>query len=282
MKSIILLLGITILLYSCQTNNTEDQYTEDDYIDVDTTAYYSETEDVNYEYEDTPLTNEEYAYPKLDYTNEPIAKTSSSEQKGLEKPKKIKNYSTKSKIYLDNPSFDIGDAAHSTAPFFWTNSCSFPYESPPDVHLSEKGIFGVKNKSKHGNQFLGLVTRVNNTYEAIFQKLMFPLKKDEKYTFSLYLAMSNSLHSFSKESMQEETFTVPSVLRVWGGEYECDQSYLIYESPTINQESWKKYKIAFTAQKDIKYIILEAFYTDANVPKNGNILIDNISPIIRK
>ena len=253
MKNItIYLLFLSILLFSCQSNQSQSEYLDEEYIDttIVDTLFIEDDTTMSYEYEESSL-------------------------------KKPKNYSTTSKIYLDNPSFDLGISGHSTTPLFWSNNCKFKHESPPDVHSSGSGHFYVSNKSIHGKQYLGLVTRKENTYESIFQKLTFPLKKDNRYSFSLFLAKSDTYISLSKANMKEMYYNKASVLRIWGGEKECDKSYLIYESSPVNHKNWKKYKIEFTAQKDIPYLSFEAFYTDANNPQNGNVLIDNISPIYK-
>ena len=94
--------------------------------------------------------------------------------------------------------------------------------------------------------------------------------------------------------MEEQVdFTTPIILRVWGGDnlnsyyninisnYSNVHPILLAETTLINHSEWKDYTFTFSPEVEINSIQLEAFY-DTGINKktpNGNILLDNLSPI---
>src|SRR5690606_19877691 len=70
-------------------------------------------------------------------------------------------------VKLENPSFE-DFPQHSRPPTGWTN-CGFFDESPPDVQPS--GAWGVFWPAMDGNTYLGMVTRENETYESVGQRM---------------------------------------------------------------------------------------------------------------
>src|SRR5688572_23738219 len=72
----------------------------------------------------------------------------------------------------------------------------FPAESPPDIHpVKPEGSFEVTMDPKDGMTYLGLVTRYNDSYEAVSQKLDKSLKKGHCYSLQGYLARSDQYKS---------------------------------------------------------------------------------------
>ena len=167
------------------------------------------------------------------------------------------------------------------APVQWF-SYDFENQSPPDVHPCNPPVFGVKNKPYHGQTYLGLVTRENKTYESVTQLLEKPFKKEECYSFSIYLAQSPNYESrvtWAKDKIVN--FTAPTVLHIWGGNKKNDDIELLVASPAVNHTDWKKYTLTFSPSKKIDHIIFEAYYPNESKPTNGHILLDNLSPITK-
>jgi len=52
---------------------------------------------------------------------------------------------------------------------------------------------------------------------------------------------------------------------------------MIFESPLIDDEEWKPFNFNFYPERDMKYIILEAYNPDKSKNNKGNILIDGLS-----
>ena len=165
-------------------------------------------------------------------------------------------------IYLSNASFE-GAPQDATVPVGW-----FPCElgTTPDIL---PGFWGVRKESSEGESYVGLITREDGTWESIGQRLKRPLKRKECYEMSLDLAHANVYDSYVDVIK----------VRVWGSTRKCSKDQLLFESPFIDHEDWKKYEFQFTTKAFINYIIIEAHYKEGSFSHRGNILVDNISPI---
>lgn len=190
----------------------------------------------------------------------------------------VNNAFSQSDIRLMNPSFE-GKAAHGTVPIFWKN-CANQNESPPDLHSSSQGFFGVRQAAFHGKTFVGMVTRDNDTWESIGQQLETPMLEATTYQFSIYLARSKQYISLTKTTRQEQNFNAAVTLRIWGSNYMDDRGQLLAESVPITNTDWNDFTFEFTPTEDWQYIILEAFYiNEDNFSYNGNLLLDYCSSI---
>lgn len=178
-------------------------------------------------------------------------------------------------IKLTNSSFeDI--PSHSSPPYGWKN-CGDVYESPPDV---QPGFFKVDKTAQKGKTYVGLVTRDNDTWEGLSQKLAKPIVAGKCYKFNIYLAKSTKYISLSKSSMKEENFNQAVRLRIWGGNSHCHQKEILAETGPINHAAWKRYKLEFNPKTKHDFIFIEAhFKKGAFFPYNGNLLVDNMSSI---
>jgi hypothetical protein len=165
-------------------------------------------------------------------------------------------------ITVLNPSFE-DQPSDATVPQGW-----FPCEefTTPDIL---PGYWGVYNEPREGNTYVGLIVRENNTWESIGQKLSKPLGQGGCYIFSIDLAHS-FIYAGYNQSIQ---------LRIWLGDNICQKGQLIYESPVLDNEEWKKYTIEFQPESNYKYIILEAYHKSTNQQIKGNLLMDNMSSI---
>ena len=185
-------------------------------------------------------------------------------------------------IVLINPSFE-GTPQHGNTPVGWID-CGWKNETPPDIQPAPQGFepfFGVTKKAFDGNTYLGIVTRDNDSYERVSQRLSQPLKKDRCYSFSIYLCRSLTYISASNtEPHLLKPFTTPIVFRIYGGDAYCHQKQLLAESSPVEYTVWKKFSFEFMPSSDLEYFELEAFYkTPVLMPYNGNILVDRASEI---
>jgi hypothetical protein len=179
---------------------------------------------------------------------------------------------------LRNPSFEEDKPAAGIEPDGWLNMGA-PGETPPDI---QPGFFDVQLKAQDGKTYLGLATRDNNTWEGVGQWLDGFLQKDSSYTFSLYLARSNSFISISRATQKEASYNAPTVLKIWGVNSTTQQEELLAESVPVSHSQWTLY--TFTLKPtvaDFDEINLMAYYAPGFEQKNGNLLIDNCSAIVK-
>ncbi len=179
-------------------------------------------------------------------------------------------------IFLNNPSFE-DMPRHSHQPIGWYD-CGFPGESKPDT---QPGAFDVTKAATDGDTYLGMVVRDNDTWEMVAQRLSAPIQSGQCYEFSIYLARSELYLSGTRDDTIPKNHTTPAKLRIWGGSGYCSKAELLAESSLIINTRWLEYNFKFEPKRTHTYILFEAFYkTPTLFPYNGNIILDNASPII--
>ncbi len=182
-------------------------------------------------------------------------------------------------IFLKNPSFE-GIPKHSTLPEGWSD-CGFSGESPADLHPNDN--FGVTAKAFHGNTYIGLVVRDNNTWESIGQELHQALKVGKEYAFQIMLSRSETYMSFSRKpsnANMQINYNTPTILRIWASQDGCTRDELLAISKPITHEDWQRYQFMLSPQEgEYSHLILEAYYS-GQYPLIGNLLIDDASNII--
>lgn len=181
-------------------------------------------------------------------------------------------------IKLSNPSFE-GPPGAAVLPPGWMD-CGFPGETPPDTHPGTiEPYFNVTQRPQHGNSFMGLVTRSNDTWESASTRLERSLEPGTCYSFNLYL--SRSTEYFSPISTGGLAFfTTPVIFRIWGGTTVCGKKELLGSTSVITHTRWVRYQFTFEPKSRVDYLILEAYYqTPVLFPYNGNVLVDNASVI---
>ncbi len=179
-------------------------------------------------------------------------------------------------IMLVNPSFeDLPRAGQQ--PNGW-NDCGPRGETPPDV---QPGWFGVTLAPSNGQSYLGLVVRDNETWEMVGQRLSRPLEQNQCYEFSIDLCRSLEYMSPTKTSQTFSSYATPARLIIWGGNSPCEKGEPLYETSIIQNTRWLTSNCRLSPKKGSwNYIMLEAYYkTPLLFPYNGNILVDNASPI---
>lgn len=198
-------------------------------------------------------------------------------------------------ITLANPSFEDIPRAGARGLFgikgwFDCGRIEFRNETPPDIHTENPNdpIFGVTKAASDGETYLGIVTRENETWESVSQKLDQPLEAGKCYTFSIDLARSETYFSSmgKDDSVSDQKKATPpskpAVLRIWGGVNYCPRNQLLAESVPITNTNWKTYTFEFTPNINTRAISLEAFYkTPVLDPYFGHILVDNASQIMQ-
>jgi outer membrane protein OmpA-like peptidoglycan-associated protein len=185
-------------------------------------------------------------------------------------------------IYLANPSFE-DFPRQGKAPRNWYD-CGFEGETPPDIQPSgnpSSAFFEVNQAAYEGNTYLGMVVRDNDTWEMVSQRLSAPLKAGVCYEFSVHASRSHSYVSQSRTTMEQANYATPARLRIWGGSGYCSRKELLAETGQIINTRWLQYDFRFEPQSTHTYIVIEAFYnTPTLFPYNGNVLVDNCSPIV--
>lgn len=183
----------------------------------------------------------------------------------------------KEEIRLLNASFEDVNKVGSP-PAGWYD-CGFPGETPPDVNPHPE--FLVNKPAQDGRTYLGLVTRDNDTWEGVSQRLERPLQTGKCYSFSLWACRSDTYRSPTKTTRKVEQFTQPVKLVIWGGNSSCDKAEKLGETPLINNVEWKKFDMKFKPGRSVQYIFIEAYYkTPLLFSYNGNVLVDNASSLV--
>lgn len=180
-------------------------------------------------------------------------------------------------LLLSNPSFE--DFPHHSQPPSGWYFCGPVGESPPDVHPN--GYFNVEHEAEHGDTYVGMVTRDNNSWECIGQLLETPLLPGTCYQFTIQLAQSQSYESVSRSTMDLAQFTNPIRLRLWGSNQNCTRTELLAQSGAVQHEKWTAHTFHFQPKQQLSHFLLEVYYYDtAHAPYNGNLLLDHAGPIL--
>jgi outer membrane protein OmpA-like peptidoglycan-associated protein len=188
-------------------------------------------------------------------------------------------------IRLRNPSFEDnpkrgGEALEGISGWFDCGKINFPAETPPDIHPN--GFWENNLPASDKRTYLGMVVRDNNTNESVSQRLDTMLVAGKCYKFSINLAKAEKYISRTRTTGEEANYTVPIVLRIWGGSGFCNEKELLGESAPVNNTSWQINTFEFKPKSNIRSITIEAYYkTPTLLPYNGNILVDGASDIVR-
>ncbi len=189
----------------------------------------------------------------------------------------LKNSSFENKIYaktlfIDEDSIDV-----------YTPKSWFMYQpnggNPPYVCSKDSSLWNIEHEANHKDHFMYLVTRDDQTYHSIGQRLKTKLSPNKTYAVHLYISTSKTFKSPTrKKNNSVKLFNRETCLSL--GKYfnSCYHFYAI--SPIIDHEDWKRYTMVFTPQVETEYFRIAAIYRRMQfIPTNGNILVDNISPI---
>lgn len=183
-------------------------------------------------------------------------------------------------INLNNPSFE-GFPGASIVPDGWYD-CGrekFPLETAPDTQPS--GAWDVTKPAQNGRTYLGMVVRENESWESVSQRLSEPLEQGKQYSFSIYICTSSIYKSATSANRDKlVNYTSPAKLIIYGGNDYCVNQVQLAASEVITNNEWQRFDFVFKPTRDVSYITFQAFYkTPVLFPYNGNILLDNASPI---
>jgi outer membrane protein OmpA-like peptidoglycan-associated protein len=191
-------------------------------------------------------------------------------------------------ILLNNPSFE--DVPHpgtfeTKGIRYWTDCgrINFPNETPPDLHSAYSRHFEHAAEPSDGDTYVGMVSRSNDTYESISQRLSTALEPDQCYEFTIDLRRSNRYMSAMKEnSARLFNYNEPIILYIYGGTGVCGDQEILAESDYVKNTDWKTYTFKFRPTKRLRYITFEVSYKRPTMfPYNGNILVDNAGAIVQ-
>ncbi|MEO6038550.1 MAG: hypothetical protein ABIQ93_09055, partial [Saprospiraceae bacterium] len=88
--------------------------------------------------------------------------------------------------------------------------------------------------------------------------------------------------SATRTSPMPINLNAPTILKIWGYNTITQQEELLAESSAVSHSEWTKYSfILKPAIGDFDELDLMAYYAPGFENKNGNLLIDNCSPIVR-
>lgn len=184
-------------------------------------------------------------------------------------------------IRLNNPSFEDtpkrgGEGIDGISGWIDCGKIKFPMESPPDIHPNN--LWGVNKVAQHGKTYLGMVNRDNNTYESVMQKLASPLSSKKEYSLDIYLAQSPNYLSNSRKTSHEANYTKPSIFLILASDKNCNVQEILYKSPPIEHQDWKKYTAIIAPDDKVKHLMLAVYSVKDG--DNGHILVDGLSDII--
>ena len=131
----------------------------------------------------------------------------------------------------------------------------FPTETPPDIHPIN--AWKVTKGPSHGNSYLGLVIRDNDTWEAVTQRLPIAMEEGKCYAFNVDLSRSDFYISGSKMTQSLENYTNPAVLRIHGGTGVCGRQEQLGESTTVTNDEWRTYEFKFEPERTVNYLIVD-------------------------
>lgn len=152
---------------------------------------------------------------------------------------------------------------------------------PPDIQPFPGQPWSVLYEATHGQTYMSMVARDDETWEYVSQRLASPLEQGKCYSFSIDLMQAAVFKSASRiRKGTTINYNGPLKIRLWGGIGYCQKKELLAESPMIDHEEWKTYDFRFEPQSTLGSFTIEAFYkTPTLIPYAGNILLDNGSHI---
>jgi hypothetical protein len=160
----------------------------------------------------------------------------------------------------------------------WTDcgSYRFPGQTPPDIHPGN--FWSSNNPPSHGNTYIGMVVRDNDTWEGIGQRLTTKLEVGKCYKLTADLARSKKYLSKSQLTNKEMNYIQPAVFTILTSNKICHDKEILAESTAVDHEDWRTYQFKIKPTSDYSFILIEAFYlTPVKVPYCGHILVDNLS-----
>ena len=173
-------------------------------------------------------------------------------------------------ITFQNPSFEGTPQPHVTPPGW---DVCMPGVTPD----TQPGSWGISLSPSNGNSYIGLVYAPSiNWQEGVGQTLSSPLVAGIQYTFFIDLATPASADPLTGIVLPPWCANI----QLWGGMNSinsgCDQSQLLWTSPTITNTTWQTYPVTFTPSSNWNHLLF-VIYTPPPACTDGQyILMDNI------
>ena len=151
------------------------------------------------------------------------------------------NYDVLGSIEIENPSFE-GDSVRGEKDamdidgWFDCGRIKFKRESPPDIHSGYEEFWGVTHIAHHGDTYIGMVARDNDSWESVSQKLTTKIQKNECYMMSAHMSQAKEYINGSRRSGRLVDYSEPIVLRIFGGNSFCNFYDLLFESEVIDSD----------------------------------------------
>lgn len=182
--------------------------------------------------------------------------------------------------YINNPSFE--DYPHpgtleSKGVKYWTDCgrLNFPDHTPCDLHGIGSNFFNCTVDPAHGKTYVGLVTRADDSYESISQKLQQGIIEDSTYTLEFKATSSPTYISASRSSSTALiNYNKAVFIEIWISNGICNEEVKIFEAQLKKSTEWTNYQVLFTAPISAKYITFKA--NSAYSSTQGNALVDDI------
>ncbi len=175
-------------------------------------------------------------------------------------------------LRLPNPSFEVDDPKCYQVPTHWDKMGKTDHS--PSIQPS---CHEVSKSAAHGLRYVSLLRYADGTRQCIGAKFQAggEMKKGEGYEIGLHMAQAKAV------KVDKRQFTATSGLRIWAVNSQTDAYEVLAETASIDHPEWKNYSITVSPAKgnyDMLYFepcpVLEE-------QKDGNILIDNILPVVR-
>ncbi len=182
-------------------------------------------------------------------------------------------------VFIQNPSFEDGATKVGTLDSYITGwyNCGSYGETGPDVHSHETTYFRMQRHAAHGEQYLGMVARDNNTQEGVGTKLHKPLVRNGYYHLTVKLARSDTYISRSRMTHLTVNYDIPLLLEVFGSDRKCRNKILLAKSVPVTNTDWQEYSFALKPDRRCKFLTFRVYYHPmAPEPVNGNMLLDDI------
>ena len=139
----------------------------------------------------------------------------------------------------------------------------------------------VNGYGPEGDTYLALYITQDRDWTSASQRITKPLRKGGCYTFTVALATAKQLSVSKVFNPYYQENPQPVILRIYAGKKKCHMGQLIGETQLISHNNWYDYHFSFEALDFYNTITFEVYYQVATINHyDGNILLDNLSPIV--
>ncbi len=143
-----------------------------------------------------------------------------------------------------------------------------------------------------GAYYVGLAINEEGVAGQISIQLSDPLEVNQDYGLSFHTAFAEKYrHWYFASEYEKDTYNYkkylhfknkPVKLRIWASNDGCEQEELVYQSGLINHVKWQETTIEFNVETNYLFLIFESVFPEGTTRAyNGNILIDDISDVIK-